>query len=152
MIGEGYTDDCLLFRNAHISKIRNNEIGANIFDPVPAQLSTDWDKYTDPHECLVRIGLTYKHGKTIFKNQRDFRLFELNVGDIRKITAILDILHTEINNTPEEIGFPNNPSHTDVLYMDEEVRLKLKEIAKEVLVLDRDSVDIEVEKKKVAQG
>ena len=152
MTGKDYTDDCILFRNVHKNMVKGNSPSANMFSPDLKGLSTDWDKFTTPEECLVRVGLTYKTDTVIYKDQTLFRLFELNVGEIRKIEAITDISHTPKDNDPEEIGNPNNLSHTDVFYIDEEIRLKLKGIAKETIDINRELVDIEVKNRRMIEN
>ncbi|TCC98489.1 hypothetical protein [Pedobacter hiemivivus] len=103
--------------------------------------SVDWNKFTTPEECLIRSGLTYKFNKNEFRNQNDYRIFELNVGQVKKIEEITRLEHTPTNRTPEKIGQPNNPSHSSLYYMDVEVRMELLGIIKEILKVDRDAVD-----------
>ncbi|EOR95463.1 hypothetical protein ADIARSV_1379 [Arcticibacter svalbardensis MN12-7] len=47
------------------------------------------------------------------------------------------------------IGQPNNPSHSSVFYIDEEVRLKLAEFAEKVEDIDIDAIHNKIEQKKI---
>jgi len=128
-INGDFTDDCLLYRNSHIQFI-NDDLTAKAAAFSPKEgMSTDWDRYTSAEESLIRVGLTKKHGSENFKDPNMFKIFSLKIEDIQMIQGVSSIDFTPINNTPEILGSPNNPSHTDVWFTDVELRVKFAGIA-----------------------
>ncbi|MBV9576522.1 MAG: hypothetical protein JO149_07850 [Gammaproteobacteria bacterium] len=97
-------------------------------------LSVNWNKYSTPISSLIRVGKTYKHGKTQFKNPNDFYVYKLKVEYVRSIKKIKEIQHNPLfYATPPIIGKPNNKAHTLVKweYIDDlEIRVKLRDHAK----------------------
>ncbi len=148
IVGKGFTDDCILYRLLHRNHLdkKNKEIRANCFDPEVDGLSTDWNRYCDPEQILIRTGLTYRFKTIEYKDPQKYSLITLSVREIRAIQEISDIVHTPTFRNPERIGSPNNPAHTSVFYIDEEVRMELKKIAKHIAEVDRDKINLEIEK------
>lgn len=136
LVGQDYTNDCILFRLLHETFIdkRTNRIKASCFNPEDSGLSTDWNKFCTPEQSLVRTGKTFRFNSTEFKNPEKYSVIKLPVKAVRDIQEITDIRHTPRLKKPEVIGAPNNPSHSSVFYIDEEVRLELKRIASHVNV------------------
>jgi len=134
-----FSDNCVLIRNSHKQYIKNAKPLPAAFSP-DGGMSTDWDKYTTPEESLARIGLTTKINGEL-KNTDFFNLFGLKVGDIKMIEGVNSIDFTPIFHNPKIYGKPNNPSHSDVHYVDVELRLKFSEIAFPINV-DRSAVSL----------
>lgn len=151
-----FKPESILFRFIHHNKFGKEIPGkpsASMFDPHPSGISLDWNKFTTASGVLVRVGLSYKFGsREIFKNHFDYRLIKLNVGEIVKIDEITGLKHTPSKREPEQIGQPNNPSHCTLKYMDEEVRLKLVELSKVVIKLDRLNISKKIDAKKSDWG
>ncbi|WP_293785738.1 hypothetical protein [uncultured Pedobacter sp.] len=138
-----FTNNCNLYRNYHKQFIRDGMVNAGAF-AFEGGMSVDWDKYTSPDECIIRVGLTYKTGKTDFKNHSDFELLSLNVKDIKMIEGVSSINFTPIPKNQEEIGKPYNVSHSDVWFVDPELRLKFTYIANKIEV-NREYIDKKVD-------
>lgn len=100
---------------------------AKHFIPHSDGLSTNWKELTTLKEAFYIIGLSYKFGKTIFKNIRDFRMFELPVQFLRSLEGITSLEHSPtLNGDPAAIGTPNIHFHASLVFGDdEEIRLKL---------------------------
>lgn len=130
-INGDFTDTCLLYRNSHETHLNSDKTPkASAFSPDNG-MSTDWNKYTSSDECIVRVGLTKKPNGD-FKNPELFCLFSLQVSEIKEIEGVSSIDFTPILNDPPILGKPSNPSHSDVWFMDEELRLKFVDIAKPI--------------------
>lgn len=138
-----YTDDCNLYRNYHKQFCKNGVVSPGAF-AFAGGMSVDWDRYTSSDDCIVRVGLTYKTGKTEFKNHADFELLSLNVKDIKGIKGVSSIKFSPIPIEEEEIGKPYNISHSDVWFVDPELRLKFADIA-EKIEINKDYIDKTVE-------
>lgn len=94
-------------------------------------ISVNWDKYVSPQEVLQIIGKTYKKGSEDFKDPGNYHLFQLNVGEVRAIESVKDVLHDPIWNDPELVGNPNNFAHSLIILEEEndtEFRLKIAEM------------------------
>ena len=125
---------------AHMVKKGSRIPSESMFVPDADGLSVDWDKYSTPEESLVRTGLTFRFQSEEFKDPARFLVFELHVGEVRKIESIVAVNHTPVfyENLPP-VGRPNNRSHSSIIGSDEEVRLKLRDMAVEAVV-DMESV------------
>jgi hypothetical protein len=125
---------------SHMVKKGSRIPSESMFVPDADGLSVDWDKYATPVESLVRTGLTYRFNTNEFKDPTRFLVFKLNVGSVRLLEGIDAVSHTPVfNGNPPPKGQPNNRSHASILGSDEEVRLKLRDAAAEVLA-DMDDV------------
>jgi hypothetical protein len=104
----------------------------SMFVPDEDGLSVDWDKYSSPEQSLIRTGLTFRYNTQEFKDPRKFLVFRLNVGEVRQIEEVAAVTHTPVfHGDPPPVGSPNNRSHSSIISIDEEVRLKLRDVAKE---------------------
>ena len=148
-------DGSVLFRLVPKSMINKRSLrpSENMFKPDSDGLSVDWNKYSSPHESLVRKGLEYKTGRTIFKNPADYLVFQMKVEEIKQLSNELSVLHTPVfRGEPPPIGAPNNRSHSSIqgyVENDEETRLKLRDIAMEVQGIDYEFVQNEVQEQRI---
>ncbi len=107
----------------------------SMFQPDADGLSVDWDKYSTPAMSLVRTGLTFRFNSQEYKDPSRFLVFRLNVGEAGNLEEVIAVNHTPVfHGDPAPVGLPNNRSHSSILGEDEEIRLKLRDIAFEELV------------------
>jgi hypothetical protein len=99
------------------------------FSPDPDGLSVNWSKYCDVNRVFIVIGLTHKADRKNYKSPADYKLFKFNVGLLRSIDGINDVLHDpQFFGNPPSVGNPNNRAHSLIKYADdEELRLKLSD-------------------------
>ncbi len=134
---ESIPDASQVFRliPAHMVKKGSRIPSESMFVPDADGLSVDWDKYSTPEESLVRTGLTFRFQSEEFKDPARFLVFQLHVEQVRKLEGILAVNHTPVfHGNPPPAGRPNNRSHSSIIGSDEEVRLKLRDVAVEVEV------------------
>lgn len=88
-----------LFRRIHKSQIDlvNDKPGSGAFSDSGDGMSTDWDKYSTPHETRNRIKTN--------TDPLDYGIVRLNTGMIRNIED------QEVIHTPEDY----NRAHTDII-------------------------------------
>jgi hypothetical protein len=126
-------DEDALYRQAHFSKLTGPAGGrfpkASHFVPDEDGLSVHWDRYIGTAGIYILIGLTYRPGKTVFKDPKDFTVFSLPVSFIRSLEGVAGVIHTpHYSGNPAPVGSPNNYAHTSLLYpKDEEIRIKLSD-------------------------
>lgn len=129
----------------HLTKISKKKRIPNEanFKPDPDGLSVNWEKYCSSNRCYQLLGLTHNR-KGEFINITSFKLIKLNVGDIRDINGINDIIH---DPTPYRgVGKPQNDGHALIKYNDDaEIRLKLADYASDKLVEKPDFAQLENE-------
>jgi hypothetical protein len=97
-------------------------------------LSVNWSKYCDENHCFVLIGLSHKiNTDGAYKIPADYKGFKFNVGRLREVDGIDDVVHDpKFYGPPPQIGLPNNRAHTLVHYQDdEEIRLKLSDFVRD---------------------
>jgi hypothetical protein len=116
------------------------------------RLSVDWAKKTTPEEVLIREGIRYKSNTQIYKNYLLREIFALNVGFLKSLSEIKDVIYDPTILEKFVKGKPDNPAHSSVLFSPEnyeqyesEITLKIREHAKDKFV----NVDIETVKKEV---
>lgn len=122
-----------VYRQAHLNQMDKNASPNRKFpkpahfSPDPDGLSVHWDRFIQPHGVYHVIGLSYRFGKTEYKNPRDFRLFHFPVGWLRQLEGLVDVVHSPVfHGNPAPVGSPNNYAHASLIYPDdEEIRLKL---------------------------
>lgn len=106
------------FPNETQFELRDGEIG----------LSVNWDKYITVQDNFILLGLTHnKLGE--YLEYTSFKIFKFPVVFPKKIEGIKDVLHKPIfNGNPAPLGLPNNQSHSEIVYEnDEEIWLKLSD-------------------------
>jgi len=119
---------------SHMVKKGSRIPAESMFVPDADGLSVDWDKYATPEESLIRTGLTFRFNSQEFKDPARFMVFKLHVGQVRKLEGVVEVNHTPVfHGNPPPTGRPNNRSHSSVTGTDEEVRLKLRDAAVEVM-------------------
>ncbi len=112
----GLSENQHVYRMAHITMRdkKNKAIPAiRCFTPLPVdqyKLSVDHAENTTPENSLSRVGATLKTNGT-YKNLYEFEIYVLNAGKVKNIAGIIDVFKDPIDNIPEIVGKPNNPSH-----------------------------------------
>ena len=98
-------------------------------------LSSDWNKYSTAEETRERIG-KQKKGNGEFKKSTDYYVVSFLVSDILKTIPNQQVIHDPIQDEPNQ---PDNRSHTQIFGdKDEEVRLKMVDMAKWEIAPDED--------------
>lgn len=130
----------ILYVRVHEDKINKKgpDIGlpkANAFHNTPKDgpdLSSDWNKYSDPMKSREQIGKEYRHNTVQFKNPANFFIVSLLIKDILDLNLKQTIEHTprQENFPLESDGSPWNRAHCSIIGSDEERRLKMVDIAK----------------------
>lgn len=93
-------------------------------------LSVNWERYCSVERNWILIGLSYRHNSTSYKDPALFHVFRINVGVLRVVQGVEDVIHDPVYNEPPLLGKPNNRSHSLIKYSnDEEYRLKLSDLA-----------------------
>ncbi len=149
---ETIPDSASLFRLVHVNMIKvrpESRIPSDsMFVPDSDGMSADWDKHSSPEDSLIRTGLTFRPNTSEFKDPQKFKVFSLNVGEIRLLEDSLTVTHTPVfHGEPPPVGNPNNWSHSSTNHFkgdDVEVRRKLRNAALEVSV-DMEIVQLRVE-------
>jgi hypothetical protein len=131
--------DAIVFRHIPADQIKNGYAPEKQFVPRPPEsspsLSLNWDKYASPESTLIQVGLQYHPTKRPeFKDPARFTVFWARRTEIEsELFDEFSLIHTpSFNNNPPPFGSPNNRSHSDLDSSDEEVRIKLRNIFKEV--------------------
>lgn len=91
-------------------------------------LSVDWSALTTPEESLGRWGASYKTGTTEFKDYKKRDIYVLNIGVLKSIDSILDVVYNPILNIPVIKGIPNNISHSLIKFDKNELEKNEAEI------------------------
>lgn len=128
---ENISIESRLFCRVHYQKVNkvNGAPAPSAFYNTPKtgpDLSSDWDKYSNPQQSRALIGFEYKLGTTVFKNPEDFFITEFLVENIYKLELNQIVEHSPKQIIPDEIGNPNNRAHSSIIgdKNDEELRLK----------------------------
>ena len=79
------------------------------------KLSVEWASMSTPEESVARFGATYKSGTEDFKDYRTRELYALNVGFLRSLEPVEDVLYNPIMVRPVLKGRPDNPAHSLVI-------------------------------------
>lgn len=95
-------------------------------------LSVNWEKYLDVKGNYILLGLTFNN-KNTFNEYTSFKIFRLEVGYIRSISGVTDVLHDPVfRGEPTLVGQPNNRAHSLIICDDdEEIRMKLSDYCRE---------------------
>ena len=117
-------------------------------------LSVDWSKKTTPEQVLIREGIRFKSNTEIYKNYLLREIFALNVGFLKNLNEIKNVIYDPTISEKFVMGKPDNPAHSGILFSPEnydqyesEITLKIREHAKDKFVrVDMETVKIEVEK------
>lgn len=111
------------------------------------KLSVDIESLTTPEKTLSRWGAMY-NAKQEFKDYNKWELYKLNVGDIKLIDKVINVIKDPIKYDEPEKGRPDNPAHglidlSNIKDVDlPEVVLKLRNLAKDNKVdVKMDEVD-----------
>jgi hypothetical protein len=108
-------DDDSLYYRIHEVNVRNGEILPVAFREIGAGMSTDWNKYSTPKESLARAKNPNKNGIVSF--------------------VVLN-LRNDLNLSVEHTPTDKNRSHTNVIGIDDESRLKMLNICEwEITIL-----------------
>lgn len=101
-------------------------------------LSADWSARTTPEESIARIGASFKTGTQKFKEYKNWDLFALNIGFLKSLESIIDVIYDPLVNKIPIKGTPNNISHSlvsfnkdDLEKNEAEVYLKIRNHAKD---------------------
>lgn len=154
-----------VYRQTHLSQMDKNGAPnkkfpkASHFSPDPDGLSVHWDRHIQPQGVFHIIGLSYRVGKSEYKNPRDFRLFHFPVGWLRQLEGLVDVVHSPVfHGNPAPVGSPNNYAHASLIYPDdEEIRLKLSNYCQKNFEnchcqVDFDLLDIELSELRARQN
>lgn len=82
------------------------------------KLSNDWEELTTPEDTLARCGATFRNGKEEYKTYEDKEIYGIDVGFMRTVTCVSDIIYDPIDFNPKRKGVPNNVSHTSTIFSD----------------------------------
>jgi hypothetical protein len=95
-------------------------------------LSVNWEKYLDIKHNYILLGITFNKINT-FIDYTAFKIFRLEVGYIRSISGVTDVLHDPVfRGDPSPVGQPNNQAHSLIICNDdEEVRIKLADYCRQ---------------------
>ena len=95
-------------------------------------LSVNWEKYLDVKGNYILLGLTFNKNNT-FIDYTAFKIFRLEVGYIRSVSGVTDVLHDPVfRGDPAPVGQPNNRAHSLIICDDdEEVRTKLSDYCRD---------------------
>ena len=94
-------------------------------------LSVNWYPRIDPvtHYTLIAI---QHNGSGVFLDPNSFRVYALPVDMLRQLDGIAEVCHDPVfNGDPAPVGHPNNPSHAEVIYTDQENNLDARLILSE---------------------
>lgn len=91
-------------------------------------LSVNWERYCKEQDNWILIGATFRPETEVYKDYQAFRVFRFNVGWLREIEKVINVVHDPIYHEELLIGTPDNRAHSLILYnqIDEEVRRKLR--------------------------
>lgn len=116
---------------------KNKEIPAircfSLHSSDKGKLSVDWSKKTTPEESIARVGASYKTGTTTYKEYNNRELYGLNIGFLKSLEKIEDVVYDPIKVQPRISGKPDNQAHSLVIFNDEndpEVLEKIRDHAK----------------------
>ena len=79
-------------------------------------LSVDYSSLTTPEEIIARVGASFKKDSVDYKDYTKKDIYSLSVNFLKSIESVLDVVYDPIFNSTPKKGFPNNPSHSLVLF------------------------------------
>ncbi len=101
-------------------------------------LSVDWSARTTPEESIARVGASYKTGTQNYKEYNNKDLYPHNIGFLKSLEPIIDVIYDSIVKKIPIKGTPNNISHSlvnfnkdDLEKNEAEVYLKIRNHAKD---------------------
>ena len=90
------------------------------FTPSPSDkndgMSVHAVNLTTPEESLAILGAQYKPNTTEFKDFSTREIYHLNVGYVRTLPKIKDVIHDPIFDINPPIGYPNNIAHSLITF------------------------------------
>jgi hypothetical protein len=105
-------------------------------------LSVDWERKTTPEESIARVGCSYKKDSQEYKGYENRELYAIEVGFLKSLESVRDVLYDPIIHEKPEKGNPENPAHSqaffnpEVLEKDEaEIYIKIRNHAKDKRIL-----------------
>lgn len=120
------------------------------------RLSVDWKDLTTPEETIIRVGCTYLHKKSKYKDFENRVIYSMDVDFLESMEEIDSVTYNPSIKEPEEKGYPNNIAHSSIkfdneLYDDAQARPAiLTELRNHVkhnkVYFDLEIVRVEVEK------
>ncbi len=91
-------------------------------------LSVDWSAGTTPEESIARVGASYKTGTQKFKEYKNWDLYALNIGFLKSLESIIDVIYDPFISEIPIKGKPNNISHSLVNFNKHELEKNEAEV------------------------
>jgi hypothetical protein len=129
---ESITEQCILYRHAHFSKLSKNPEKRRFPNESHFTLregedglSFNWGKYADEQRGFIVLGLTHRHDGDFMKIG-DYTFFKYPKKVLKEIPGIQEIIHhPTFNGNPSDVGKPNNKSHSLVIYDKDDLSVRM---------------------------